>query len=50
MARRPPETIRLIRGRSPHISFAVHMRELKEEKKETFCLLVEEKVEQLLFQ
>ena len=32
MARRPPETTRLIRGRSPHISFAVHMRELAEEK------------------
>ena len=28
-----PETTRLIRGRSPHISFAIHMRELGEEKK-----------------
>ena len=33
MVRRPPETTSLIRGRSPHISFAVHMRELVEEKK-----------------
>ena len=33
MARRPPETTRLLRGRSPHISFTVHMRELAEEKK-----------------
>ena len=49
MARRPPETTRLIRGRSPHISFAVHMRELAEEKKNV-CLLVDEKVGQLLFQ
>ena len=31
MVRRPPETNRLIRGTS-HISFAVHMRELVEEK------------------
>ena len=33
MARRPPETTRLIRRRSLHISFAVHMRELAKEKK-----------------
>ena len=32
MARRPIETTRRIRGTSPRISFAVHMRELAEEK------------------
>ena len=36
MTRRPPETTRLIRGRSPHTSFAVHMRELVGRKKKHF--------------